>query len=43
MNQEKTVLSYSAVGVFLSHCGWDSLTEPMWYGVPVGLHMETRK
>ncbi|KAL5805650.1 hypothetical protein ACOSQ4_028383 [Xanthoceras sorbifolium] len=34
LNQEN-ILSHAAVGGFLSHCGWNSLTEAMWHGVRV--------
>ncbi|XP_077211509.1 UDP-glycosyltransferase 13-like [Tasmannia lanceolata] len=29
------ILGHKSVGGFVSHCGWNSMTEAAWYGVPV--------
>ena len=30
-----TVVAHSAIGGFVSHCGWNSTLESIWYGIPM--------
>ncbi|KAJ4975430.1 hypothetical protein NE237_000536 [Protea cynaroides] len=32
---QTAVLAHSAIGGFVSHCGWNSILESLWFGVPI--------
>ncbi|GKV24619.1 hypothetical protein SLEP1_g34205 [Rubroshorea leprosula] len=32
---QAVILAHKAIGGFVSHCGWNSILESVWYGVPI--------
>lgn len=32
---QKEILAHPAIGGFVSHCGWNSILESIWFGVPI--------
>ncbi|XP_074266654.1 UDP-glycosyltransferase 708G1-like [Silene latifolia] len=33
--KQEQILSHRAIGGFISHCGWNSVTEAVWYSIPI--------
>ncbi|XP_044488178.1 anthocyanidin 3-O-glucosyltransferase 2-like [Mangifera indica] len=32
---QKEILGHKSIGGFVSHCGWNSILESLWFGVPI--------